>query len=88
MFAKKEIKEIMVESAKKQWYVLHTYSGFEDKVRSDLLSRAQSLGMQDYIFRVVVPQEPKIEDVRGKKEEVNETNAKLAELGLISAPKE
>ena len=72
MFAKKEIKEIMVESAKKQWYVLHTYSGFEDKVRSDLLSRAQSLGMQDYIFRVVVPQEPKIEDVRGKKEEVNE----------------
>ena len=62
----------MVESAKKQWYVLHTYSGFEDKVRSDLLSRAQSLGMQDYIFRVVVPQEPKIEDVRGKKEEVNE----------------
>ena len=43
MFAKKEIKEIMVESAKKQWYVLHTYSGFEDKVRSDLLSRAQSL---------------------------------------------
>ena len=62
----------MVETAKKQWYVLHTYSGFEDKVRSDLLSRAQSLGMQDYIFRVVVPQEQKVENVRGKKEEVSE----------------
>ena len=40
----------MVETAKKQWYVLHTYSGFEDKVRSDLLSRAQSLGMQGYVL--------------------------------------
>ena len=60
----------MVETAKKQWYVLHTYSGFEDKVKSDLLSRAQSMGMQDYIFRVVVPQEEKLEDVHGKKQEV------------------
>ncbi|MFR0586108.1 transcription termination/antitermination protein NusG [Lactobacillus porci] len=62
----------MVETAKKQWYVLHTYSGFEDKVKSDLLSRAQSMGMQDYIFRVVVPQEEKLEDVHGKKQEVSE----------------
>lgn len=62
----------MVETAKKQWYVLHTYSGFEDKVKSDLLSRAQSMGMQDYIFRVVVPEEKKVQDVRGKKQEVEE----------------
>ncbi|MDN6028607.1 MAG: transcription termination/antitermination protein NusG [Lactobacillus sp.] len=62
----------MVESVKKQWYVLHTYSGYEDKVKSDLLSRAQSMGMQDYIFRVVVPEEAKVEDVHGKKEEVEE----------------
>lgn len=57
----------MVETAKKQWYVLHTYSGYEDKVKSDLLSRAQSMGMQDYIFRVMVPEEEKVETVRGKK---------------------
>ena len=62
----------MVETAEKKWYVLHTYSGYEDKVKSDLLSRAQSMGMQNYIFRVVVPQEEKIETVRGKKQEVEE----------------
>ncbi len=69
-----KIKEIFYygRNGQEAWYVLHTYSGFEDKVRSDLLSRAQSLGMQDYIFRVVVPQEQKVENVRGKKEEVSE----------------
>lgn len=65
-------EKIMVETAEKKWYVLHTYSGYEDKVKSDLLSRAQSMGMQNYIFRVVVPQEEKIETVRGKKQEVEE----------------
>ena len=68
-----KFKEInMVETSKKKWYVLHTYSGYEDKVKSDLLSRAQSMGMQDYIFRVIVPEQEKIEKVRGKKEEVEE----------------
>ena len=62
----------MVETAQKKWYVLHTYSGYEDKVKSDLLSRAQSMGMQDYIFRVMVPEEEKVETVRGKKQEVEE----------------
>lgn len=62
----------MVETTQKKWYVLHTYSGYEDKVKSDLLSRAQSMGMQDYIFRVMVPEEEKIETVRGKKQEVEE----------------
>lgn len=62
----------MVETSKKQWYVVHTYSGYEDKVKKDLLSRAQSMGMQDYIFRVVIPEEQKTEVVRGKKQEVDE----------------
>ena len=53
----------MVETTKKQWYVLHTYSGYEDKVKSDLLSRAQSMGMQDYIFRVMVPEQEKIDRI-------------------------
>lgn len=50
----------MVESSKKQWYVLHTYSGYEEKVKKDVLSRAQSMGMQDYIFRVIVPEVKKM----------------------------
>ena len=62
----------MVETSEKKWYVLHTYSGYEDKVKSDLLSRAQSMGMQDYIFRVMVPEVAKVETVRGKKQEVEE----------------
>ena len=62
----------MVETSAKKWYVLHTYAGYEDKVKSDLLSRAQSMGMQDFIFRVVTPQETKVETVRGKKQEVEE----------------
>lgn len=62
----------MVETSKKQWYVLHTYSGYEDKVKSDLLSRAQSMGMQDYIVRVMVPEESKVESVRGNKKDVEE----------------
>ncbi|WEV44125.1 transcription termination/antitermination protein NusG [Lactobacillus sp. ESL0684] len=62
----------MVETTKKQWFVLHTYSGYEDKVKSDLLSRAQTMGMQDYIFRVMVPEQEKIETVKDKKKQVEE----------------
>ena len=62
----------MVETSEKKWYVLHTYSGYEEKVKKDLLSRAQSMGMQNYIFRVIVPEEQKTETVRGKKQEVDE----------------
>ena len=44
----------MAESSEKKWYVLHTYSGYENKVKSNLESRAESMGMEDYIFRVVM----------------------------------
>ena len=46
-----------MESNEKRWYVLHTYSGYENRVKSNLESRAQSMGMQDYIFQVVVPED-------------------------------
>ena len=50
----------MAESFEKKWYVLlHTYAGYENKVKTNLESRAQSMGMEDYIFRVVVPEEEK-----------------------------
>ncbi len=56
----------MVESAQKQWYVLHTYSGYENKVKLNLDSRKESMGMEDYIFRVVVPEEEVKEKKDGK----------------------
>lgn len=45
----------------KNWYVIHTYSGYEDKVRGNLLKRIESMGMRDKIFQVLVPTEEEIE---------------------------
>lgn len=63
-----------MESFEKNWYVLHTYSGYENKVKANIESRAQSMGMGDFIFRVVVPEETATEVKNGKtKEVVNKT---------------
>jgi len=56
----------MAEAGAKQWYVLHTYSGYENKVKENLESRASSMGMEDYIFRAVVPEEEETETKNGK----------------------
>ncbi len=60
----------MAENIEKKWYVLHTYSGYENKVKTNLESRAQSMGMEDNIFRVVVPEEEKAETTKTGKEKV------------------
>ncbi|AUJ29222.1 MAG: transcription termination/antitermination protein NusG [Liquorilactobacillus hordei] len=60
----------MPESFEKNWYVLHTYSGYENKVRTNLESRAQSMGMEDYIFRVVVPEEEETETTKSGKDKI------------------
>ncbi|MDT0354114.1 transcription termination/antitermination NusG family protein, partial [Pseudonocardia sp. DSM 45834] len=39
----------------KNWYVVHTYSGYENKVKTNLEKRIESMEMQDKIFRVLVP---------------------------------
>lgn len=62
----------MVESAEKQWYVLHTYSGYENKVKTNLESRASSMGMDDFIFRVIVPEEEETQTKNGKVKQVME----------------
>lgn len=41
----------------KKWYVIHTYSGFENKVKANLLHRIETMGMQDKIFDVLIPKE-------------------------------
>ncbi|KML36722.1 transcription termination/antitermination protein NusG [Cytobacillus firmus] len=54
----------------KNWYVVHTYSGYENKVKANLEKRVESMGMQDKIFRVVVPEEEETELKNGKKKVV------------------
>lgn len=45
----------------KKWYVVNTYSGHEYKVKEKLLMRANSMNMEDYIFRVIVPEQTEVE---------------------------
>ena len=45
----------------RDWYVIHSYSGYENKVKTNLEQRIESMGMQDRIFQVVVPTEEEIE---------------------------
>ncbi|MGE5551423.1 MAG: transcription termination/antitermination protein NusG [Bacteroidota bacterium] len=59
----------MVEAAthEKTWYVVHTYSGYENKVKANLERRVESMGMEDKIFRVLVPMEEEMEYKDGKR---------------------
>lgn len=56
----------------KSWYVLHTYSGYEDNVSRNLKQRIETMGMQDKIFEVMVPKEKKIKIRNGKRYVVEE----------------
>jgi transcription termination/antitermination protein NusG len=56
----------------RRWYVIHTYSGYEEAVARNLKQRIESLGMEDKIFNVLVPKEKKIKIRGGKKEIVEE----------------
>jgi len=53
----------------KEWYVVNTYSGHENKVKEKLEMRASTMGMEDYIFRVVVPEQKQIEIKNGEQKE-------------------
>lgn len=54
----------------KKWYVVHTYSGYENKVKTNLEKRVESMEMQEKIFRVLVPMEDEIEIKDGKQKKV------------------
>ena len=56
----------------RQWYAVHTYSGYEDAVARNLKQRVESFGMKESIFDVVVPSEKKIKIKNGRKTEVRE----------------
>lgn len=51
----------------KNWYVIHTYSGYENKVKANLEKRLETMGMEDKIFRVLVPEDEETEIKDGKK---------------------
>lgn len=56
----------------RNWYVLHTYSGYEENVCKNLKQRIETLGMEDKIFNVLVPKEKKIKIKNGKRKTVEE----------------
>jgi transcriptional antiterminator NusG len=54
------------------WYVVHSYAGYENRVRTNLESRTQSLNMEEYIFQIEVPTHEVIEIKSGKRQQVQE----------------
>jgi transcription termination/antitermination protein NusG len=59
-----------LRSAYGDWYVVHSYAGYENKVKANLESRISSLDMEDYIFQVEVPTEEVVEIKNGKRQQV------------------
>ena len=58
--------------SKKRWYIVHTYSGYENKVKTDLEKRIEYMNMGDKIFRIEVPQKTVTQMKAGKKQEKEE----------------
>jgi transcription termination/antitermination protein NusG len=54
----------------KSWYVIHTYAGYENKVKTNLDKRVESMEMQDKIFRVLVPMEKVVEIKNGQRKTI------------------
>jgi transcriptional antiterminator NusG len=66
-----EVAEAVQEAGdERHWYVIHCYSGYENKVRHNLEQRIDSMGMKDKIFDVVVPTEEEIEVKDGQRRTV------------------
>ncbi len=62
--------KIIKQTGLRGWYVIHTYSGYEEQVAENLKQRIESLGMKDKIFDVLVPKEKQIEIKNGKRRTV------------------
>ena len=64
---KKKASPIIDDEHEKRWYVVNTYSGHENRVKENLERRVESMGIQDYLFRILVAEEPVI-DVKNNKQ--------------------
>jgi transcription termination/antitermination protein NusG len=78
-----EVQEVVTSSAnhiivkesedkRARWYVVHTYSGHENKVAETLKQRAETMSMTDFILEMLIPTQEKIQIKRGKKQAVRE----------------
>jgi transcriptional antiterminator NusG len=66
-----EVKDrVLKQSGERNWYVIHTYAGYEEQVADNLRQRIESLHMNDRIFDVIVPKEKQIEIKNGKRRTV------------------
>jgi len=66
----KVLEEDKARDSNPQWYVVHTYSGYEDQVAESLKQRIESLDMKDKIFDIIVPKEKQIEIKGGKRKKI------------------
>lgn len=64
------VSEVHADEDDRSWFVVHCYSGYENKVRHNLEQRIETMGMKDLIFDVVVPTEEEIEVREGKRRTV------------------
>lgn len=64
------MKEQVVAERRKQWYVIHTYSGYENKVKANLEHRIASMDVKDKVLQVVIPTEEEIEIRDGQRHKV------------------
>jgi len=62
--------KLQKQTGERGWYVIHTYSGYEEQVAENLKQRIESLGMEDKIFQVLVPKEKQIEIKNGRRKTV------------------
>lgn len=65
-----EVERSAVETRSRRWYVIHTYSGYENRVKANLEHRIASMDVQDKIFQVVVPTEEEMEVKDGQRRTV------------------
>ena len=65
--AEKADEHKSLEKNQKRWYIVHTYSGYENKVKSNLEKRIEYMNMADKIFRVEVPQKTVTQIKGGRK---------------------
>lgn len=67
-----EVQAQEAKKNKKRWYIVHTYSGYENKVKVNLEKRIEYMNMADKIFRIEVPQKTVVQVKAGKKQEKEE----------------
>ena len=74
----------MAENAEMNWYVVHTYSGYENKVKANLEKTVENNGLQDLIAEVQIPIEEVVEIKNNKRRESHVRTAKVLGMGLFA----